>query len=80
MNTNKLGMFVILSLATGAAISGTALTGMAAPAFANGDNHDEKKCKNNGDNNCNDKHKTQKTKETVVGHYRGKRSLVTGKY
>ena len=60
MNSSKIGMFVILSLAVGAAISGTALMGMAAPAFANGDNHDEKKCKNNGDNNCNDKHKTQK--------------------
>lgn len=60
MYSSKIGMFVILSLAMGTAIFGTALMGMAAPAFANGENHGEKKCKNNGDNNCNDKHKTQK--------------------
>jgi hypothetical protein len=37
---------------------------LASPAFAGGghDNDDGKKCKNNDDNNCNDKHKTQKIK------------------
>jgi hypothetical protein len=55
-----MGIFLILSLAIGTVISGTAALGMTAPAFANGDDHHEKKCKKNGDNNCNDEHKTQK--------------------
>ena len=37
---------------------------LISPVFAGGDHHDhgEKKCKDNGDNNCNDTHKTQKIK------------------
>jgi hypothetical protein len=65
MNTKKIGMFVILAISIATAISGTAVTSLAAPAFAGGDDHhdhDGKKCKNNDDNNCNDKHKTQKIK------------------
>jgi hypothetical protein len=65
LNTNKIGIFVILSISIAAAISGTTLMNLAAPAFAGGDGHHddgEKKCKKNGDNNCNDKHKTQKIK------------------
>jgi hypothetical protein len=64
MKTKKIGMFVILGIAIATAISGTTLMSLATPAFAGGDhdNHDGKKCKNNDDNNCNDKHKTQKIK------------------
>ena len=58
-NTMKSGMFVLLSISIVAVITGTAIMSLATPAFAGGD---EKKCKNNGDNNCNDKHKTQKIK------------------
>jgi hypothetical protein len=65
LNTNKIGIFVILSISIAAAISGTTLMNLVAPAFAGGHDHHgdgEKKCKKNGDNNCNDKHKTQKIK------------------
>ena len=58
-------MFAILAIAIATAISGTTFISLAAPAFAEGDDHDDdggKKCKNNDDNNCNDKHKTQKIK------------------
>jgi hypothetical protein len=41
MNTNKIGMFAILSFAIAAAISGTAAMGLATPAFAGGDDHDD---------------------------------------
>jgi uncharacterized membrane protein len=58
-NTKKMGMFVLLSISIVAVITGTAIMSLATPAFAGGD---EKKCKNNDDNNCNDKHKTQKIK------------------
>lgn len=58
-NTKKMGMFVLLSISIAAVITGTAIMSLAIPAFAGGD---EKKCKNNDDNNCNDKHKTQKIK------------------
>jgi hypothetical protein len=58
-NTKKMGMFVLLSISIAAVITGTAIMSLATPAFAGGD---EKKCKNNDDNNCNDKHKTQKIK------------------
>lgn len=37
----------------------TAATSLVGPVFAN----DEKTCKNNDDNNCNDTYKTQKIKE-----------------
>jgi hypothetical protein len=65
MKTKKIGMFVILAIAIATAISGTTFMSLAAPAFAGGDDHGDhggKKCKNNDDNNCNDKHKTQKIK------------------
>jgi hypothetical protein len=41
---------------------GTAGLNLVSPVFAGGDHHDHggKKCKDNGDNNCNDTHKTQK--------------------
>ena len=55
-----MGMFVILSLVLGTVIFGTVVLGMTTPAFANGHDHDEKKCNKNGNNNCNDEHKTQK--------------------
>jgi len=63
MYTTRIGMFVILSISIATTISGTAVMSLAAPAFAGGDDdhdHDGKQCKNNDDNNCNDKHKTQK--------------------
>lgn len=62
MVSKQSGMFIILSIAIATAISGTTVTSLAASVFAGGDHHDqdEKKCKNNDDNNCNDKHKTQK--------------------
>jgi len=64
MYTSKIGMFVILSLSIAAVISGTAASTIISPVFAGGDhhNHNDKKCKDNGDNNCNDKHTTQKIK------------------
>jgi hypothetical protein len=62
MVTKETGIFVVLSIAIATAISGTTVLSLAAPAFAGGDHDDNdgKKCKNNGDNNCNDKRKTQK--------------------
>ena len=64
MNTNKIGMLVILSLSIATVTMGTAGLSLVSPVFAGGDHHDhgEKKCKDNGDNNCNDTHKTQKIK------------------
>ena len=60
-------ILAVLTLSIAAvATTGTALTGLVSPAFAWGghDHHDhgDKKCKNNDDNNCNDKHNTQKIK------------------
>jgi hypothetical protein len=62
MYTKKIGMFVILSLSIATVVMGTAGLNLVSPVFAGGDHHDdgEKKCKDNGDNNCNDTHKTQK--------------------
>ena len=63
MYMKKIGMFVILSLSIATVAIGT--TGLSlSPVFAGDDHHDhgEKKCKDNGDNNCNDTHKTQKIK------------------
>jgi hypothetical protein len=57
MKAKQIGIFVILAIGVAGAIFGTAASSLASPAFASGD---EKKCKDNGDNNCNDKHKTQK--------------------
>ena len=53
-------MFIILSIAF--ASGERQLSSLSASVFAGGDrhDHDEKKCNNNDDNNCNDKHKTQK--------------------
>ena len=52
-------MFVILSLSIATAVVGTTGSNIVSPVFAGGD-HDEKKCKNNEDNNCNDTEKNQK--------------------
>jgi hypothetical protein len=64
MYTKKIGMFVILSLSIATVAMGTAGLSLVSPVFAGGDHDDNggKKCKDNGDNNCNDKHKTQKIK------------------
>ena len=64
MVSRESGMFIILTIAIAIAISGTTAIGLAASVFAGGErhDHDEKNCKNNDDNNCNDKHKTQKNK------------------
>ena len=60
----KIGMLVILSLSIATVAMGTTGLSLVSPVFAGGDHHDhgEKKCKDNGDNNCNDTHKTQKIK------------------
>ncbi|MGA9745335.1 MAG: hypothetical protein WBQ16_12015, partial [Nitrososphaeraceae archaeon] len=44
--------------------NGNSSLNLVSPVFAGGDHHDHggKKCKDNGDNNCNDTHKTQKIK------------------
>ena len=62
MYTEKIGMLVILSLSIATVVMGTAGLSLVSPVFAGGDHHDhgEKKCEDNGDNNCNDTHKTQK--------------------
>ena len=64
MYTKKIGMLVILSLSIATVAMGTTGLSLVSPVFAGGDHHDdgEKKCKDNGDNNCNDTHKTQKIK------------------
>src|SRR6476619_2217856 len=64
MYTKKIGMLVILSLSIATVVMGTAGLNFVSSVFAGGDHHDhgEKKCKDNGDNNCNDTHKTQKIK------------------
>ncbi len=55
---------MILSLSIATVAMGTAGFSLVSPVFAGGDHHDHggKKCKDNGDNNCNDTHKTQKIK------------------
>jgi len=56
-------MIVILSLSIATVAMGTTGLSLVSPVFAGGDHHDGgKKCKDNGDNNCNDTHKTQKIK------------------
>jgi hypothetical protein len=66
MNINKIGILVVLSFSVTAVMTGTAVTSLVTPVFAGGDHnhhdHGDKKCKNNDDNNCNDKHNTQKIK------------------
>ena len=59
MNAKKISMFVILSLSIATAVVGTTGSNIVSPVFAGGD-HDEKKCKNNEDNNCNDTEKNHK--------------------
>ena len=61
MYTKKIGIFVILSLSIATVVMGTTGISLVSPVFGGGD-HDGKKCKDNGDNNCNDTHKTQKIK------------------
>lgn len=58
MYTKNLLLFVALSAAMLTGLT-TAATSLVAPVFAN----DEKKCKDNEDNNCNDTHRTLKIKE-----------------
>lgn len=64
MYTKKIGMLVILSLSIATVAMGTTGFSLVSPVYAGGDHHGhgEKKCKDNGDNNCNDTHKTQKIK------------------
>ena len=64
MVSRESGMFMILSIAIVTVVSGRTAIGLAALVFAGGEPHDhnEKNCKNNDANNCNDKHKTQKNK------------------
>ena len=62
MDTMKIGLFAILSLSIVAALMGTTSMSLLSPVFAGDDHndHDSKKCKKNGDNNCNDKENNQK--------------------
>lgn len=63
MNIEKTGMFILLSLSIGAVISGAVGINPLSHVFVfAGDHHDhgDNKCKNNNDNNCNDKLKTQR--------------------
>jgi hypothetical protein len=59
MKQKQIGIFAIMAIAVTAAILGTTASSLIAPVYAN----DEKKCKDNGDNNCNDTHKSQKIHE-----------------
>ena len=64
MYTKKIGIFVILSLSIATVAMGTAGLSLVSPVFAGGDHHDHggKKCKDNGDNNCNNTERNQKLK------------------
>ena len=55
-------MFVILSLSIATIVKGTTGMSLVSPVFAGGDHHDHdgKKCKDNGDNNCNNTERNQK--------------------
>ena len=57
MYAKKIGMLVILSLSIATVMMSTTGLSLVSPAFAGGD---EKKCKDNGDNNCNDTERNQK--------------------
>lgn len=61
MKTTKLGMLLVLSLPIVVLMVGTTSVSLVSPVFAGGHHHHEK-CKDNGDNNCNDTHTTQKIK------------------
>lgn len=56
MYSKNLLMFVVLSIGMLTALTATTLT-LSIPAFAS-----KKHCEDNGDNNCNSKHNTQKIK------------------
>ena len=62
-------MLVVLSLSIATVAMGTTGLSLVSPVFAGGDHHHdgEKKCKDNGDDNCNDTHKTQKIKAKNEG-------------
>jgi hypothetical protein len=63
LSKNTKGIFIILSISIAAVISGSTIMNFATSAFAGGDDdHGDKKCKKNDNNNCNDTHKTQKIK------------------
>ena len=53
---------MILPLSIATVVMGTSGLNLVSPVFAGGDHHhhDSKQCKDNGNNNCNDTHKTQK--------------------
>ena len=53
-------MFVILSLSIATVAMGTTGMSLVSPVFAGGDHDGGKKCKDNGDNNCNHTEKNQK--------------------
>ena len=59
-------MLVVLSLSIATVTMGTAGSSLVSPVFAGGDppdhGHDSKKCKDNGDNNCNNTERNQKLK------------------
>ena len=56
MNKTNLGLFAILAIGMLTALTATTLT-IATPVFAS-----KKHCEDNGDNNCNSTHNTQKIK------------------
>jgi hypothetical protein len=67
-------MFVILSLSIATVVMGTTGMSLVSPVFAGGDHHDHdgKKCKDNGDDSCNDTHRTQKIKSEIECENRNK--------
>ena len=56
MNKTNIGLFAILAIGMLTALTATTLT-LATPVFAS-----KKHCEDNGDNNCNSTHNTQKIK------------------
>ena len=67
MYAKEISIFGILSFSIATVIMGTAGMNLVSPAFAGGDHHDRdgKKCKDNGDDSCNETHKTQKINSKV---------------
>ena len=59
MKQKQVGILTILVIAVTAASLGTTSLSLTSPVFASGD---EKICRHNGDNNCNDTYKTQEIK------------------
>jgi len=78
MYTKKIAMLVILSLSIATVAIGTTGLNLISPVFAGGDHHDhgEKKCKDNGDNNCNDTHKTQKIRPRMIAKLRTRTRII----